>query len=712
MEDVVKVELILEGLDCANCATKIEKKVTGIEGVSKAIMNFMSKTLTIEYGDKNNTENIIRKAKAIINEYEPDVVVKEKSKSRKAKANENMEEENSKKEVILLTISGIAFGAAMIYKFPFWISFVLYLISFLLSGYGVILKAVRNIIRGDIFDENFLMSVATIGAFSIKKFPEAAAVMIFYQLGEFFQDMAVNKSRKSIAALMNIRQDYANLKVGEEIKIVSPEEVNIGDIIIVKPGERVPLDGKVLSGKSAMDTSALTGESLPRDVMEGDDVLSGFINKNGLLNLKVTKPYGESTVSKILELVENAGSKKAKTENFITKFAKIYTPAVVGAAMVLAFIPPLFIQGATFSQWIYRALIFLVISCPCALVISIPLAFFAGIGGASKNGILVKGGNYFEALNNVDTVVFDKTGTLTRGKFKVTEINEAEGFTRNEILECAAYAESFSNHPIAVSILNEYSDSINKNEISEYEEISGKGIKIKYRDKLVLVGNIRLMEEHNIKIDKTNGTIVYVAIDNKYAGNIVISDEIKKSAAEAIKVLKYLGVRKTVMLTGDNKETAKNIGEKLRIDEVYSELLPNGKVDRMVGISNEKSTSGNVIFIGDGINDAPVLAMADVGIAMGGIGSDAAIEAADVVIMNDELEKVAEAIIIARHTRKIVWENIIFALGIKLILLFLGAVGITTMWEAVFGDVGVAVLAILNSMRVMGKASAFKIEEE
>lgn len=713
MDNAVKIELVLEGLDCANCAEKIERKTKEIEGVSQARMNFISGILTIEYEVKNDAESIISKAKTIIREYEPDVIVKEKNKLKDIKITEDIKEENNKKEVILLTISGIIFGIAMIYKFPLRVSFSLYFISFLLSGYEVILKAVRNITKGEVFDENFLMSIATIGAFSIKQFPEAAAVMIFYKLGELFQDMAVDKSRKSITALMNIRQDYANLKIGEEIKVVSPEEINVADIIIIKPGEKVPLDGRVTSGKSIMDTSALTGESLPREVIAGDVVLSGFINKNGLLSVEVTKPYGESTVSKILELVENAGNKKAKTENFITKFSKIYTPVVVASALLLAFVPPLLIEGATFSQWIYRALIFLVISCPCALVISIPLAYFAGIGGASKNGILVKGSNYFEALNNVDTVVFDKTGTLTRGKFKITEINEVEGFTKDEVLRYAAFAESFSNHPIALSILNGYGKNVNKNEISDYEEISGKGIKIKLQNKSVLVGNIKLMEENNINLQvaKTHGTVIYVAIENKYAGYIIISDQIKDGSKEAIKDLKYLGVKRTIMLTGDNKDVSEDVAEELKIDEVYSELLPDGKVDKMVSIGEKKFSSGNLIFVGDGINDAPVLAMADVGIAMGGIGSDAAIEAADVVIMNDELEKIGEAILVARRTKKIVWENIVFAIGIKLVLLILGAIGIATMWEAVFGDVGVAVIAILNSMRVMAKASMFQIEE-
>lgn len=519
--------------------------------------------------------------------------------------------------------------------------------------------------------------------------------------------MAVDNSRKSIGALMNIRPDYANLKVGDKITKVSPEEVNIGDIIIVKPGEKIPLDGKVLEGISMVDTSALTGESVPRELEPGSDALSGFINKNGVLTIKVTKEFGESTVSKILDLVQNASSKKAPTEKFITKFARYYTPVVVFGALALAVIPPLVIPGATFSDWIYRGLVFLVVSCPCALVLSIPLGFIGGIGGASKKGILVKGGNYLQALNNVEAVVFDKTGTLTKGVFKVTETNPQNGYTDKELIEYAAYAESFSNHPIALSIISAYDTEIDKNRIENYQEIAGHGIKVNVDGKEVLAGNTRLMGSENIVFDDvdTLGTVVHVAIDKKYAGSIVISDEVKEDSAKAIRALKALGVDKTVMLTGDLKAVADKIGKQLGLDEVYSELLPADKVEKIEYLEAKKSRNGKVVFVGDGINDAPVLARADIGIAMGGLGSDAAIEAADVVIMTDEPSKIASAIKIAKRTQSIVYQNIVFALGVKAVFLVLGAFGVASMWEAVFADMGVAIIAVLNAMRAMNTKS-------
>lgn len=547
------------------------------------------------------------------------------------------------------------------------------------------------------------MSIATIGAFAIGEYPEGVAVMLFYQIGEFFQDLAVNRSRKSIAALMDIRPDYANLKVGNDVKKVDPEDVLVGDYIIVRPGERVPLDGVVVEGKSMVDTSALTGESVPREVEVDGSVLGGFINKNGLLTIKVTKEFGESTVSKILELVQNASSKKAPTENFITKFSRYYTPVVVFAALALAVIPPLVIEGATFSEWVYRALVFLVISCPCALVVSIPLGFFGGIGGASKNGVLIKGGNYLEALNNVDIVVFDKTGTLTKGVFKVTEINAEKGISKEELLEYAAFAESYSNHPIAISILNAYGKEINKEEIENYNEISGHGIKVKVRDSEILAGNAKLMDKEKIAYApvETIGTVVYVAINGNFAGSIVISDEIKKDAQKAIRELKAIGVKKTVMLTGDNKQVGTKVANELGLDEVHAELLPDQKVEKVELLDKQKSPKGKLIFVGDGINDAPVLARADIGVAMGGLGSDAAIEAADVVLMTDEPMKLVSAIKIAKITRRIVWQNIIFSFGVKAIVLILGAGGLATMWEAVFADVGVALIAIFNAMRIL-----------
>lgn len=705
--------MILMGLGCANCAAKIETKVKNVSGVKSASVDFVSKKLTLEVINKDELNSIVEQVKDIVKKIEPDVNVFFEDKNSKhgdknhvdnAQSHENEEEgSENKKELIRLIIGAVIFGVAVIFKFPLKIEFTLFFISYILVGGEVLLKALKNILRGQVFDENFLMSVATIGAFSIQQFPEGVAVMLFYQVGEFIQDIAVNRSRKSITELMDIRPDYANLKVGNDLKRVVPDEVQVGDIIVVKPGEKVPLDGKIVEGKSMVDTSALTGESVPREVDAGSEVLSGFINKNGLLTIEVKKDFGESTVTKILDLVQNASSRKAPTENFITKFARYYTPVVVLIALALAVIPPIVIQGATFSEWIYRALVFLVISCPCALVISIPLGFFGGIGGASKRGILIKGSNYLEALNNVDIVVFDKTGTLTKGVFKVTEVNTQNGFTKDELLEFAAYAESYSNHPIAVSIINEYGKAINKNEIDNYNEISGHGIKVNVKNREVLAGNIKLMNKENITYDNVDvaGTVVYVAIDRKFAGYILISDEIKEDSKEAISGLKELGVKKTVMLTGDSKTIASKVFAHLGLDEFYAELLPNQKVEKMEILDKEKSKNGKLLFVGDGINDAPVLARADVGIAMGGLGSDAAIEAADVVIMTDEPSKIVSAIKIAKRTRRIVWQNIIFAMAIKLIVLALGAGGLATIWEAVFADVGVTIIAVINAMRVL-----------
>ncbi len=702
--NIEKKILILKGLCCANCASKIEREVKNVSGVKNANVDFMSKKLIIEIYDKNEEDKIIGQAKKIVKKIEPDVnvMVSEKDKLEHTHNHEH-KEENNKKGIIRLIIGAVIFGVATIFNFSFWIEFALYFVSYILVGGEVVLRAVKNIFKGQVFDENFLMAVATIGAFSIKQFPEGVAVMLFYQIGELFQDMAVNRSRKSISSLMDIRPDFANKKIGEDIQKVAPEQVNVGDIILVKPGEKIPLDGKVIEGKSMVDTSALTGESMPRQIEIDDNVLGGFINKNGVLSIQVTKEFGESTIAKILDLVENASSKKAPTENFITKFARYYTPVVVLSAVALAFIPPIFIPGENFSEWIYRALVFLVVSCPCALVISIPLSFFGGIGGASRNGILVKGGNYLEALNDVDIIVFDKTGTLTKGVFKVTEIVSKSNLTDDEMLEYAVFAESYSNHPIATSIIRSYGKEVNKDEVKNYEEISGQGIKVNARDKEILVGNGKLMENENIsyKQIETIGTVLHIAVDKEYAGYIVISDEIKEDSAKAIKGLKSLGIKKTVMLTGDNKVVGNKVGKQLGIDEIYSELLPNEKVEKLEAINDMKSPNKKLVFVGDGINDAPVLARADIGIAMGGVGSDAAIEAADVVIMTDEPYKIVSAIKIAKKTKNIVMQNIIFALGVKIIILILGAFGIATMWEAVFGDVGVAVIAILNAMRAM-----------
>ena len=546
------------------------------------------------------------------------------------------------------------------------------------------------------------MSIATIGAFFIGEYPEAVAVMLFYQIGEVFQGYAVNKSRKSISSLMNIRPDYANLlKEDTEIK-VSPEEVNINDVIVIKPGERVPLDGIILEGTSFIDTSALTGESVPREVTVGNEILSGSINNSGVLKVKVDKEFGESTVARILELVENASSKKAPTEKFISKFAKIYTPIVVIIALLVAVIPPILIKDATFSSWIYKALSILVVSCPCALVVSIPLGFFSGIGAASKKGILVKGGNYLEALKNSEIVIFDKTGTLTKGVFKVTDINP-KNITKDELLEVTAMGELYSNHPIAISILKAYGKDINKEYIKNYKEISGHGIEVTIKENNVLLGNSKLMKSKNINYEEVDsiGTIVHVAINGEYKGNIVISDEIKENVKEELKELKKVGIKKTIMLTGDIKNVANKVAEAIGIDEVYSELLPADKVSKVENILNSKSKKGKVLFVGDGINDAPSLARADIGVAMGGIGSDAAIEAADVVLMKDNIKELSEAIKISRKTNKILWQNIIFSLGIKVLVMLLVVLGLTNMWVAVFADVGVTLIAVLNSMRII-----------
>lgn len=610
-----------------------------------------------------------------------------------------------KKKLYKIIISAILFIIALVVPFQsIWINRAIYLISYIIVGFEILKKAVRNIKRGKVFDENFLMSVATIGAFAIQEFPEAVAVMLFYQIGELFQDYAVDKSRKSISDLMDLRPDYANvLRNGKEEKI-DPDDVKIDEIIIVKPGEKVPLDGVVLEGKSFIDTKGLTGEPKPRRVAESDEILSGCINLEGILKIRVIKEYDESTVSKILELVENASSKKSKSEKFITKFAKYYTPIVVIIAIFLAIMPPLIIKNATFSDWLYRALSFLVVSCPCALVISIPLSFFGGIGGASKNGILIKGSNYLEALSNLETVVFDKTGTLTEGVFKVQKINSI-GISDEDLLEIAAYAEWYSNHPIAKSVKQEYSKNVEEVKIKNVKEVTGKGILASIDEKQVLIGNEKLMQEYNINYEKSKevGTILYIAIDNVFSGTILISDKIKDDSVKCIELIKTNGIKQTIMLTGDKKEIAENISKELGIDTVHSELLPDEKVKKMEELLKNKTQNKKIAFVGDGINDAPVLALADIGIAMGGLGSDSAIEAADIVIMTDEPSKISTAIKISKKTMKIVRENIIFAITVKIIVLILSALGIATMWEAVFADVGVAIIAIINSLRMLNK---------
>lgn len=583
-----------------------------------------------------------------------------------------------------------------------WLQIALFIISYIIVGGDVVKRAVKNIFKGQVFDENFLMSIATIGAFFIGEYPEGVAVMLFYQVGELFQSYAVGKSRKSIASLMDIRPDYANVKKGDELVKVDPDEVQIGDIIVIKAGEKIPLDGKVIEGSSMIDTSALTGESVPREVEVGSDILSGCININGVITAEVTKEFGESTVSKILDLVENASSKKSNSEQFITKFARYYTPVVVIIAVFLAIIPPLVIDGATFSDWIYRALAFLVVSCPCALVISIPLSFFGGIGGASKKGVLVKGSNYLEALAETEIVVFDKTGTLTKGVFNVQEIHP-EGVSKEELLELTAHAESYSNHPISLSLKRAYSKEIDNGRISDVEEISGHGVIATVDDKKVMAGNIKLMKMMDIPYFKGEliGTIVHVAVNNKYIGYIVIADEVKEDSAQAIKELKAANIKQTVMLTGDNKSIGSKVAKELGLDKVYAELLPADKVEKLEELFSQKSKKGKLAFVGDGINDAPVLARADIGIAMGGLGSDAAIEAADVVIMTDEPSKIATTMKISKKTLKIAHQNIVFAIGTKIIVLILSAFGITTMWAAIFADVGVTIIAVLNAFRAL-----------
>ena len=707
--------LSIEGLDCPNCAAKVERKINTLEGIKEATVDFLGKKIVV-LADEISENELVELIQTEVDKIEDGVKVF----VPKVQAGESSsEEEDTGKIKKKLLIGGVLFVLGIfVPKTLFIPKLAVFLVSYLVIGGDVLLSAFKNILNGQVFDENFLMAIATIGAFVIGEYPEGVAVMLFYQLGELLQGIAVNNSRKSIVSLMDIRPDYANIKVGEGIKKVSPEEIKVGEIIVVKPGEKVPLDGKIVKGASTFDTSALTGESLPREAKAGDDVLSGFINKNGLIEIQVAKVFSESTVSKILYLMENAGSKKSKTENFITKFARYYTPAVVITALIVAIFPPLLIQGATFSDWIYRALIFLVVSCPCALVISIPLGFFGGIGGASRHGILIKGTNYLEVLNDLESVVMDKTGTLTKGIFKVTEVNaenniKINNFENNKteltkplLLKYAAHIEKFSNHPIAQSIVAEYENSASKvdeNVVKDFEEISGFGIKVNINNHQFLAGNSKLMNLENITFDKKEnlGTAIYLAADGKYIGNILISDEVKEDSARAIKGMKENGVKEIVMLTGDNEAIGKNIAEKLGIDKVFTELLPNEKVEKLEEIYKTKSEKGKIAFVGDGINDAPVLARADLGIAMGGAGSDAAIEAADVVIMNDEPSKIVTAIKIAKKTKEIVWQNITVAFAIKIVVMALGLFGDATMWEAVFADVGVALLAVLNATRVL-----------
>ena len=693
----MKREFILDGLNCPNCAAKIQADVEKLPEVSAAILNLMKQTLTLEI---SRDDDIFSKVERIVHRYEPDVKVRLKEEGYT-----HTEAFDVKKMMLRMGAGAAVFAAGILLSsvVPFPVQLTLYVIAYGILGYDVVLGAVKNIVKGHVFDENFLMSLSSIGAFFIGEYPEAVAVMLFYQVGEFFQDLAVHRSRRSISDLMDIRPDTATVRRNGQLLTVSPEDVAEGEWIVVKPGEKIPLDGVVLLGDSMVDTRALTGESVPKSVHPMDKVLSGCINESGLLTIQVTKTYDQSTVAKIIDMVENASARKAPTENFITAFARYYTPAVVVLAALLAVIPPLLFQGM-WADWIHRAFVFLVVSCPCALVVSIPLTFFGGIGAASRHGVLVKGSNYLEALNKVDTVVFDKTGTLTKGVFKVTEIIPAGENTREQVLQYAAWAENFSTHPIANSILEAYG----KDEpvaLSEYQEIPGYGIQAQTAGRKILAGNAKLMEAERIAYtpcEKT-GTKVYVAVDGSYQGCILISDELKTDSKSAIAALKRAGVRKTVMLTGDNETIGKAVAEELSLDDCYTQLLPDEKVLILEKLDEEKRPGRKLAFVGDGINDAPVLARADIGIAMGGLGSDAAIEAADVVLMTDEPMKLVEAIRVAGETRKIAQQNIVFALSIKAVFLVLGALGHVGMWLAVFGDVGVALLAVLNAMRILKK---------
>ncbi|MCK9424181.1 MAG: cadmium-translocating P-type ATPase [Bacteroidales bacterium] len=688
----------LKNLDCASCASKIEDGLTKLDEVKFVNVNFVNSTMTI---DTDNLEKVKTKIREIEPEVELEANGKEKTLISSGELAENRWTIIKAASGLILIVLGMVFEDYL-HNTPFhFLEYLVFGTAYLITGWKVLASAGKNIVRGQVFNENFLMAVATLGAFAIDQMPEAGAVMLFYVVGELFQDIALNRSRKSIKSLLEIKQDYANLSVNGEITRVAPEFVNVGDTIIVKAGEKIPLDGVIIEGLSFVDTSALTGESVPRKVNEKDTVLSGMINQTGVLTIRVTKLFSESSVSKILELVENASSKKAETEKFITTFAKYYTPVVVIGALLLAILPPLLFSGQTFSDWIHRALVVLVISCPCALVISIPLGYFGGIGAASRRGILVKGSNFMDALTQVKIVVFDKTGTLTKGEFKVSEIVTSNGFSKEDILEFAAYAESSSNHPVAKSISEVYHQKIDNTRIKQVDEISGYGIRAVIDDKVVLAGNDKLLHKENIKhpVCEVEGTVVHISINSNYVGYIVISDALKDDAIEAIEKLKAKNIQ-TVMLTGDNKFVAAAFAKKLKIDKFFSQLLPEDKVKHIENLISENRGS-KIAFVGDGINDAPVLTHADVGIAMGALGSDAAIETADVVLMTDAPSKVVEAINLAKWTRTIVWQNILFAMTVKLLFIVLGVIGIATMWEAVFGDMGVALIAVLNAMRIL-----------
>jgi Cd2+/Zn2+-exporting ATPase len=686
--------LILSGLGCASCAGKIEKAVAALPGVTGARLNFATGRLTVEAGTQSALEGIAKKAGRIAREYEDGVRVSEESPAE--------QETFSTLHKVRLALGAALFFSAVLLRPEGWAALALYLAVCLTAGGDVFLRAAKNIARGQVFDENFLMGIAAIGAFAIGEYPEGAAVMLFYQVGELLQAHAVGRSRRAIAELLDIRPDYADVKQGDQLVRMRPEEVAVGAEIVVRPGERIPLDGTVTDGVSMLDTSALTGESVPREAAPGGEVLSGSINKSGLLTIRVTKPFGESTVMKILSLVENAAAKKAPTENFISKFARYYTPAVVIAALLIAFGPPL-AAGLGLSVWVNRALVFLVASCPCALVISVPLGYFGGIGGASRNGILVKGGNYLEALGSVETVVFDKTGTLTKGVFKVTQVQPVDGVTEETLLELAAHAESYSTHPIAASVIAAWGQTPEQGAVTSVSEVPGHGVIAAVRGRTVVAGSARLLDREGIAHPAalSAGTVVHVACDGAYMGHLVISDELKDDSPLTAEKLRQAGVARLVMLTGDSRAAAENVAARLGFDEVRAELLPDGKVAAVEELQAQQRPGGKLVFVGDGINDAPVLARADIGVAMGGVGSDAAIEAADIVLMTDEPSKLATAMKIAQKTRRVIRQNIIFALVVKAAVLALGAAGLATVWAAVFADVGVALLAVLNAVRTM-----------
>lgn len=706
-------KILLKGLTCPHCSGVIEREVGELPYVKSSSFSLVTQVLTLD-ADDIDEKTLLADVERITHSHEPDVEVLLHEHTHEAVQKESChecghshgEEEDDKKRFLKIGIGALVFAVGIIFlkllQFPIYVYLPILVVAYVILGADVLLRAVKNILHGRVFDENFLMALSTVGAFIIGEYPEAVAVMLFYQIGEFFQDMAVDKSRRSIADLMDIRPDSANVKRDNGVITVSPDEVRVGDVIVVRPGEKIPLDGEVVSGEALLDTRALTGESVPRKAAVGDTVLSGCINENGLLEIHVTKASHESTVSKILGMVENAASKKAPAENFITTFARYYTPIVVVMALIISIVPPL-VLGDTFANWIYRGFVFLVISCPCALVISIPLTFFGGIGAASTKGILIKGSNYLEALNSVDTIVFDKTGTLTKGVFEVTSLNPADGYTQDQLLFLAACAEHYSNHPIAKSIVSDNKKKIEESALSEYTEIPGRGVRVVASGHSVFAGNEKLMSDNGITytVNSDTGTKVYVAADGEFIGSILISDQVKADSEKAMPALKSVGIKNLIMLTGDDKAVAENVAHKLKLDTYYAELLPGDKVERLEEIIAAEKDGGKVAFVGDGINDAPVLARADVGVAMGALGSDAAIEAADVVLMTDEPAKLVDAVLVAKKTKKIVMQNIVFAIGVKVVLLILGAFGIAGMWAAIFGDVGVMVIAVLNAMRAL-----------